>query len=84
MANYFVAEFQPVVVSCNQPIVPRKYKHGCLSNNHVCIFLEQHVDCEEKPVATQQEDDLPKKYGDYEFGWSDQLEDELLEVLYCC
>jgi len=28
LANHLVAEFQSVVVSRNQPIVSRKYKHG--------------------------------------------------------
>jgi len=34
-----------------------------------------------KSVEILQQDDLPKKNGDYEFGWRDQLEDELFEVL---
>jgi len=50
---------------------------------YICIFFEKHVNCEKKPVETLQEDDV-KKNGDYEFGWRDQLEDELFEVLYCC
>jgi len=61
-ANHLVAEFQLVVVSRNQPIVPRKYKHGCFTNNHICIFFEKHVNCEKKPVETLQEDDVKKKW----------------------
>jgi len=58
LANHHVAEFQLVVVSHNQPIVPRKHKHGCFINNHVCIFLQQHIDCEKKTVEILQQDDL--------------------------
>jgi len=35
LADHPVAEFQLVVISHNQPIVSRKYKHGCLCNNHI-------------------------------------------------